>query len=144
MPFAVTESVLNGCAAATPEPPSVAVHLTVTSPLFHPASFAAGVSVEVTIGPVLSTVYDAWVEVDWPVQLLALKFGEAATVNACTPLPAGAVLVNVQFDLAVDEVCRGRVAAPVTSTHLVSLLVTTVSVSAAPCFAYSVPPTLAV
>ena len=74
-------------------------------------------------------------------QLLALKFGEAATVKAWAPSPAGAVVVNVQFDLAVDDVWRGSVAAPVTSTHLVSLAVTTVSVSAAPCLAYSVPPT---
>jgi hypothetical protein len=59
-------------------------------------------------------------------------------------VPAGAVVVNVQFDFAVDDVWRGRVAAPVTSTHLVSLLVTTVSVSVAPCLAYTVPPTLTV
>jgi hypothetical protein len=51
------------------------------------------------------------------------------------------VVVNVQFDFAVLDVCRGSVAAPVTSTHFVSLDVTTVSVSAAPCLAYTVPPT---
>jgi hypothetical protein len=82
MPFAVTLSVLNGCAAPTPEPVSVAVHRTVTSELFHPAAFAAGVSAAVTTGPALSNVYEAWVELELPVQLLALKPGEAATVNA--------------------------------------------------------------
>jgi hypothetical protein len=56
-------------------------------------------------------------------------------------LPAGAVVVNVQLDFAGDDVCRGSVAAPVTVTHCVSLLVTTVSVSAAPCLPYTVPPT---
>src|SRR4051812_32462130 len=80
----------------------------------------------------------------WPVQLLLLKFGEAATVNACAPLPAGAVVLKVQVDLAVLEVCRGNVTAPVTSTHLVSLLVTTVRVRAAPCLAYRLPLTVAV
>ena len=55
-------------------------------------------------------------------QPFALKFGEAATVNAWAPSPAGAVVVNVQFDFAVEDVWRGSVAAPVTSTHLVSLL----------------------
>src|SRR3954470_23945178 len=92
MPLAVTESVWNGCAAATPEPVSVAVHLTVTSELFQPAALAAGVRAAVTTGPVLSSVYEACVELVWPVQLFALKFGEAATVNACAPLPAGAVV----------------------------------------------------
>ena len=79
------------------------------------------------------------------VQLLfLLKSGEASTVNACAPSPAGAVVLKVQFDLAVLDVCRGNVAAPVTSTHLVSLLVTTVKVTAAPCLAYMVPLKVAV
>jgi hypothetical protein len=56
MPLDVTLSVLNGCGAATPEPVSVAVHLTVTSLLFQPAAFAAGVSSAATTGPVLSSV----------------------------------------------------------------------------------------
>ena len=68
-------------------------------------------------------------------QLLALKFGDAATVKAWAPSPAGAVVVNVQLLFAVEDVWRGSVAAPVTSTHLVSELVTTVSVRAAPCLA---------
>ena len=67
-------------------------------------------------------------------QLLALKFGDAAAVTALTPSPAGAVVVNVQLVLAVEDVWRAR-EAPVTSTHLVSLDVVTVSVSAAPCLA---------
>ena len=70
-----------------------------------------------------------------PVQLLALKFGDAATVNAWAPSPAGAVVVNVQFDFAVADVWRGSVAAPVTATHWVSLDVTTVRVGAPPCLA---------
>jgi hypothetical protein len=118
--------------------------LTVTSELFQPAALAAGVSAAVTTGPVLSSVYDAWVELVWPLQLFLLKSGEAATVNALAPLPAGAVVVKVQFDLAVLEVCGGNVAAPVTATHLVSPLVTTVRVKLAPCLAYTVPPTVAV
>jgi hypothetical protein len=36
--------------------------------------------------------------------LLPLKFGEAATVKPCAPSPDGAVVVNDQFVLAVDEV----------------------------------------
>jgi hypothetical protein len=72
--------------------------------LFHPAAFGAGVSVELTTGPVLSSVYDAWVVLLPPVQApLLLKFGDAPTVNACAPLPAGAVVVNVQFDCAVRK-----------------------------------------
>jgi hypothetical protein len=144
MPFELTESDLNGCAAVTPEPASVAVQFTVTLLLFQPAPLGAGVSAAETTGPVLSRVYDAWVEFVAPVQLLALKPGDAETVYACAPLPAGAVSVNVQFDFAVLDVWRGIDVAPVTSTHFVSLLVTTVSVTAAPCFAYSVPPTLTV
>jgi hypothetical protein len=50
-------------------------------------------------------------------------------------------VVKIQFDLAADDVCRGSDAAPVTSTHLVSLDVTSVRVTAAPCLAYSAPPT---
>jgi hypothetical protein len=68
------------------------------------------------------------------VQLLALKFGEAAAVTAWDPLPAPAVKLNVQVDLAVLDVCRA-VWAPVISTHFVSLDVFTVSVSAPFCFA---------
>lgn len=141
----VTESVWNGCVAATPDPASVAVHFTVTSLLFQPLLLGAGVKLAATTGPVLSSVYDAWVELDAPVHLpLSLKSGEALTVNACAPSPAGAVVANVQFDLAEDDVCVGRVVAPLTVTHFVSLLVTTVRFSAAPRLAYSVPPTLTV
>jgi hypothetical protein len=59
-------------------------------------------------------------------------------------LPAGAVVVKIQFDLPLGDVWRGKVAAPLTSTHLASPVATTVSVTAAPCFAYSVPPLLTV
>jgi hypothetical protein len=77
------------------------------------------------------------------VQLLALKLGDAAAVTAWAPSPVPAVNENVQLDLAVLDVWRAAWA-PDTSTHLVSLLVMTVSVNAPPLFAYSVPPTVAV
>ena len=103
---AVTESVWNGCAAATPEPASVAVQLTrdvavvparrvrrrASAPRSRPGRCCRACRT-----PASSSV--------WPVQLLALKFGEAAAVNACAPLPAGAVVVNVQLVFAVADVC---------------------------------------
>jgi len=72
-----------------------------------------------------------------------LTFGEAATVTACKPFPEGVDVTKVQllFGAVVD--CFA-VMAPVTSTHCVSELVTTESVSAAPCFAYNVPLTTTV
>jgi hypothetical protein len=60
-----------------------------------------------------------------------LKFGEAAAVTVWTPSPVPAVKLNVQVDFAVLDVWRA-VCAPVTSTHLVSLDVITVSVRAPP------------
>ena len=69
--------------------------------------------------------------------------GEAATVTACTPSPEGAVRAKFQVLFGVVVNCFA-VNAPVTWTHCVSELVTTVSVSPAPCLAYSVPPTLTV
>jgi hypothetical protein len=69
------------------------------------------------------------------VQLLALKFGDAAMVTAWAPFPAGAVKVNVQELLAVEDVWGAGSNAPLTSTHFVSDDVVTVSVRAPPCFA---------
>jgi hypothetical protein len=77
------------------------------------------------------------------VQLFALKFGDALAVAVRIPSPTPAVKVKVQLVLAVSDVCR-PVWAPDISTHLVSLLVVTVSVSACPLRAYSIPPTTAV
>lgn len=73
-----------------------------------------------------------------------LKLDEAATVKACAPFPAGAVVVKVHLVLAVLEVRvplkdEGR---PL--MHLVLSAVSTVSVSAASALAYKVPPTLSV
>ncbi len=135
MPFAVTVSVWNGCAAATPEPASVAVHLTVTSLLFQPAALATGVRAAVTTGPVLSRVYDPWADPLAPVQIpLSLNFSEAVAVTLCAPLPEPAVVVKVHADFAVADVWW-PVKAPATSTQFVSLLVLTVRVTVAPCLA---------
>ena len=135
-PSSVTSSVRKGWVAATPTPASVAVQLTVVPESFQPALLAAGLSVAATTGPVLSTVYDACVGLVCPVQwLLPLKLGDADTVKPRVPSPAGAVVVNVQLVRGVDEVWTGSGVAPVTSTHLVSELVCTVSVSAPPVLA---------
>lgn len=75
--------------------------------------------------------------------LLLLNFTEAVAVTACAPSPEPAVVVNVQEDFAVLD-CWWPVKAPATSTHWVSLLVVTVSVSAPPCLANTEPPTLTV
>src|SRR6266545_2548876 len=140
--FAVTFSVAGVGPLATPAPASVALQVIVTLALFQPAPFAAGASAAVTVGPVLSRAYEAvaglW---DWPVQLLALKFGEAAAVTVLTPSPVPAVNGNDHDDFGVAEVWRG---APVTSTHFVSADVVTVRVRAAPFLAYRVPPRLTV
>lgn len=61
----------------------------------------------------------------------------------CAPSPAGAVNEKVQLVFAVDD-WRWPVNAPETSTHFVSLDVVMFSVSAPPCFAKSVVPTLTV
>src|SRR5215212_9913487 len=141
---AVCESVAGVGPLATPEPASLADHATETLELFQPAALGVGESAAVTTGPALSRIYDAGCGFcDWPVQLLALKLGEAAALTACTPLPAPAVKMNVQDDFAVLLVCMA-VCAPVIWTHFVSLEVVTVSVKAPPFFAYSVPPTLTV
>jgi hypothetical protein len=133
--FEVCESVPGVGPDATPEPASVADQVIETLELFQPAAFGEGATTPVTTGAVLSRMYDAvWGDCDGPVQLLALKFGEAAAVTVCTPSPAPAVKVNVHDDLAVLDVCR-LACAPVTSTHFVSDEVVTVSVSAPPLFA---------
>jgi hypothetical protein len=50
------ESVAGVGPDATPDPESVAAHVMVALELFHPAAFASGDSVAVTVGPVLSRV----------------------------------------------------------------------------------------
>jgi len=100
--------------------------------LFQPCAFAGGDSAAVTVGPVLSRVYEAWAEPDVPVHLpCTLKFGDAAAVTAWAPFPVPAVNVNAHVDFAVDD-CWWSVNAPATSTHLVSTDVFTVRVSAPP------------
>ncbi|RXZ68195.1 hypothetical protein [Agromyces albus] len=138
--FEFTLSVAGVGPVPIPEPASVADQVIPTSALFHPAALAAGARAAVTIGPALSRVNDACKELVCPVHFpCGLKFGEADTVTAWAPLPAPAVVVKLQFVLAVpDWSCA--VIAPATSTHFVSVLVMTVSVNAPPCFAYSVPP----
>jgi len=69
--------------------------------------------------------------------------GEAEAVTVCIPSPDPAVKLNVHDDFAVEDVWWS-VWAPVMSTHFVSLDVVTVSVSAPPLFAKSMPPTLTV
>ncbi|MBT2498202.1 hypothetical protein J7E25_03765 [Agromyces sp. ISL-38] len=138
--FAFTLSEAGVGPEPIPEPASVADQARPTLALFQPAAFAAGDRAAVTTGPVLSSVNDACKELVWPVHFpCGLTLGEADTVTAWAPSPAPAVVVKVQLVLvATDWSCA--VNAPATSTHLVSLLVTTVRVSAPPCFAYVVPP----
>jgi hypothetical protein len=138
MPLAVTLADAGVGPLATPDPASVAVHVTVVSVLFQPAAFGAGESAAVTAGPVLSTVYDGWVVTDPPLQLLALKFGDAATITTLAPSTAVAVVVKVHDVFAVAEVC---LPIPVTVTHFVSFDVVTFSVRLAPVFAKRLPPT---
>jgi hypothetical protein len=68
-----------------------------------------------------------------------LKPGFAVAVTVCRPLPAPAVKLNVHVDFAVAEELCPR-SAPVTSTHLVSLDVISVRISAPPFLAYKTPP----
>jgi hypothetical protein len=110
-----------------------------TFELFHDAAFGAGVSVDLTTGPVLSSVYEPWTVADWPVHLPCLFMSEAAAVTAFTPSPAVAVVVKVHVDFGVVD-SWWAVKAPATSTQCVSDEVVTVSVSAWPCLAYTVPP----
>src|SRR6266511_427548 len=142
--LAVTLSVAGVGPLATPAPTSVALQVIVTLALVQPAAFGAGESAAVTVGPVLSRTYPAvaglW---DWPVQLLALKFGEAAAVTVRMPSPVPAVNGNDHDDFGVVDVWRAE-CAPVTWTHLVSADVVTVRVRAPPFLAYSAPATLAV
>jgi hypothetical protein len=79
----ICESVAGVGPEATPEPTSVADQAIETFALFQPAAFAAGETVAVTAGPVLSSTNDALCGLcDVPVQLLlVLKFGEAAAVT---------------------------------------------------------------
>jgi hypothetical protein len=56
IPFDDTLSVWKGLEPTQPEPPSPALHWTVTSLLFQPFAFAAGATDAVTTGPVLSRV----------------------------------------------------------------------------------------
>src|SRR4051794_13940022 len=104
IPFAVTESLRNGCGAATPDSASIAVQATVGLALFHPAALAAGVRAAVTTGPVLSSTYDACAEPVAPLQLLLLNLGVAVTVTACAPSPAPATVLMVHELLAAAEV----------------------------------------
>lgn len=131
----VCESVAGVGPVATPDPASVADHVTETFESFQPAPLGVGESAPVTTGPVLSRMKDAdWGLCDWPVQLLALKLGDAVAVTVLTPSPVLAVKLKVQLDFAEVEVwCPLN--APMTSTHFVSLEVVTVSVNAPPCLA---------
>jgi hypothetical protein len=139
--FAVTLLVAGVGPVATPAPVSLALQVTVTLVLAQPAALGVEERVAVTVGPVLSRTKVALAGFcDWPVQLLALKFGEALAVTVFTPSPVPATRENVHDDLAVVDVWR-VVKAPVSSTHLVSDDVVTVSVSAPPFLAYSVPAT---
>jgi hypothetical protein len=80
--FAFSDWVAGVGPLATPEPASVALQVMDTLELFQPAAFGAGDSAAVTVGPVLSRTKDALCGLcDWPVQLLALKLGEAAAVT---------------------------------------------------------------
>src|SRR6266516_4906786 len=95
----LTVSVAGLGPVPTPEPESVADHVTVTLLLFQPAALRAGATVPATTGPVLSRVYDGWIDTDWPGQTpFELNFSEATTVTAWAPSPAPAVVVNVQVD----------------------------------------------
>jgi hypothetical protein len=135
--FPDCESVAGVGPLATPEPdPSFADQVILTwLLLFHPAAFAAGESDAVTVGPVLSRMYEADFGLcDCPVQAPALKFGDAAALTVWTPSPEPAVNENDHDDFAVSEVCRA-LWAPVIWTHFVSLDVNTLSVSAPPFFA---------
>jgi len=134
--FEVTLSEAGVGPLATPEPLSVAVQVIETFALFQPAPFGDGDTAAVTTGPVLSRTYEADFGLcDCPVQeFWALKFGDAAAVTVLTPSPVPAVKLNVHVDFAVED-CWCAVCAPVMSTHLVSLEVLTVSVSAPPFFA---------
>jgi hypothetical protein len=101
----VVPAVLPDCDAlagvgpvAKPEPASVADHVTVTLELFQPAALGAGLTLAVTVGPVLSSVKDAVPDPVGPVQfpLFWLKLGEAEAVTVWTPSPMPATKLNVQ------------------------------------------------
>jgi hypothetical protein len=72
--------------------------------LFHPAAFAAGESAAVTVGPVLSRMYEVLADPLDPVHLFwLLKPLVATMLIAWTPSPAGAVPEKDQLDFAVDD-----------------------------------------
>jgi hypothetical protein len=103
--LAVCESEAGVGPEPTPDPASVADHVIVMLLLFQPAAFAAGESAAATSGPVLSRMYEAfWGLCDWPVQLFALKLGDAAAVTVLTPSPVPAVKLNVHDDFALLDV----------------------------------------
>jgi hypothetical protein len=133
---AVTESLAGVGPLATPEPASVADHVTPTSALCQPATLAAGETAPLTCGPVLSSTYEACLVPcePWHLLWLWLKFLDAVTVTAFTPSPAPAVRLKDQAVFPGGEVWR-PVCAPVSSTHSTSSDVFTVSVRAPPCFA---------
>lgn len=96
---AVTLSVAGVGPEPMPEPVSAADQVIAAFALRHPAALAAGVTVAFSVGPVLSSVYDACAEPELPVHLpCPLKLGEAEAVTVCVPSPAPAVVVNVQLD----------------------------------------------
>lgn len=141
IPLAVMDAEAGFGPLVMPAPASVADHVTVVFVLFQPAAFGAGARTPVTIGPVLSSVYDAWPASLGPVHFpCELTLGDGAAVTARAPSPAPAVVVKVQevFAVADDWVA---IMDPLTSTHLVSLEVVTVSVRPAPLFAYRTPDT---
>jgi hypothetical protein len=96
VPSVVTVSA-DGETVLTPEPPASApVQVTVTSDLFQPAPFGAGLNAPVAVGAVLSSVYAA----DWMPNVspplathlpLPLKFFQAFVVYVTTPFPEPAV-----------------------------------------------------
>jgi hypothetical protein len=139
----VTESLEGVGPLAIPDPASMAAQVMPTFVRFHPLAFGSGVSVPLTIGPELSSTYEACLEPGWPVQLFALKSGRAVAVIVRTPSPEPAENANVHDDFAAADRCSA-VWAPAICTHLVSLEVVRFKMSDPPFRAYSVSATTTV
>lgn len=102
--FALTESVAGVGPDETPEPASAADQVIETFDVFQPAALDAGTIAALTVGPVLSRVYEAVAEPEAPVHFpCPLTLALAVAVAVCAPSPLPAANVNVQLDLAVAE-----------------------------------------
>jgi hypothetical protein len=102
--FAFTESLAGEGPELMPEPASVADQAIATFALFQPAALGAGTIAALTLGPVLSRVYEAVAEPEAPVHFpCPLTLALAVAVAVCAPSPLPAVNGKVQLDLAEAE-----------------------------------------